>query len=111
VTPEADLKRIAEDAAELAAEAAVTRMLERLGIDPKQPLEAQRDAAWVRTTRLGSSDPAAIADQQWVRTTRLASEKVGWAVKMTALGIVVTAVVGAVLSGTWAALKQAITGH
>ena len=64
----------------------VRATLTELGIDHTDPLETQRDFAWLRKSRRGSEEAA-----RWVRRTA------------------VTAFVGACLYWAWRAIQAAVT--
>lgn len=95
------------DIAESAAEKAVKKTFEVMGLDPEQPIKAQRDFALMRDLTNRLRDRETAADLQWVRRTRLRSEGMIGKILTTAIGV---AVVGA-LHTFWTALQSAIGKH
>lgn len=81
------------DVAELAAEKGVNAAFTRMGLDPTQPLKAQRDFNFLRDL---THDDEFHADMEWLRRARRQSEGI-W-------GKVVTVAIGASVLGALHAL-------
>jgi hypothetical protein len=79
---------IATQAAELAATKTASRMLMLTGINIEDAIEQQKDAAFVRTMRIGT-------------------QNVGW----KAFGALAVLLVGGWATATWLGLKSMFTGH
>jgi hypothetical protein len=82
------------DVAESAAEKAVNKTFIAMGLDPSEPLKAQRDFNFLRDL---VHDKELSADMNFLRRSRKRSEGIVGKVIMTAVGL---AVIGA-LHATW----------
>lgn len=71
-----ELKTVIKEVAEQAAQATLTASLIRLGIDPEDPIEAQKDMAALREFRDLLSDPEWQKDLSHIRKWRLTMENV-----------------------------------
>lgn len=87
------------DVAELAAEKAVNGAFERMGLDPKQPLKAQRDFNFLRDL---THDREFGADVEWLRRARKRSEGMLGKAMATAVAIAVVGAVHALWTGALA---------
>src|ERR1700742_798657 len=77
------------DVAEAAAEKAVNKTFIAMGLDPSEPLKAQRDFNFLRDL---VHDDELTADMNWLRRSRVRSEGIIGKVITTAFGL---AVIGA----------------
>lgn len=84
----AEVEEIAERAAEKAASKTVAKVLMLTGIDIEDAREQQKDAAFVRSMRIGT-------------------QGAGW----KALGALIVIVVGGWATATWLGLKAMFAGH
>ncbi len=90
------------DVAELAAEKAVCGAFTRMGLDPTQPLKAQRDFNFLRDL---THDKEFGADLDWLRRARQRSEGLVGKSILTAVGI---AVLGALHAG-WTGVQTLLS--
>lgn len=60
-----------KDIAEAAAERAVKMTFIAMGLDPADPIAAQRDFSFLRDMTVRTRDPAFNDDMNWVRRTRV----------------------------------------
>ena len=84
----AEIEEIAEKAAEKAAAKTVAKVFMLTGIDIEDALEQQKDAAFVRTMRIGT-------------------QNAGW----KALCALIVVVVGGWATATWLGVKAMLAGH
>lgn len=92
------------DLAETAAESAVKKTFIAMGLDPADPINAQRDFSFLRDMVARAHDQDFSADLNWVRRTRQRSEGLVGKVFATALGI---AVIGA-LHAMWVGFQSLV---
>ena len=90
---------LVKDVAEVAAQSAVDRTLVGLGIDPKNPIEAQKMFGALRTIADGIADSEAVADREWAhRACKLSEGMFGKAI-LTAVAISVVGEANADVGG------------
>ena len=102
-----ELLALAANAAEEAATRAVNKTLLLIGIDPANPLAAQRDFATLREVVKMVSDPAYRKDWEHVRWWREFIESVKAKGALTAIGALVTGLGTAV----WLGLQEMMGRH
>lgn len=87
------------DIAEQAAKEAVRETLLTLGIDVSNPIQAQKDMMLLREVGKLVMDTDFRKDMEHVRTWRLAIQEIKTKSLVTAVGVVVTGVIGLVVAG------------
>ena len=98
-----DVTRITE-IAEAAAERAVQKTLLLIGVDLKNPIEAQQDFSTLRDVARMARTSDFRKDLEHARTSRLWWESVRDKGTLISLGILITAI----LSALWAGIKGAV---
>ena len=91
------------DIAEAAAEKAVSKTFIAMGLDPEEPLKAQRDFNFLRDL---VHDKELDADMQWLRRSRQRSEGLIGKAMATAIGLAVVGAVGFLWDGFRMFLKK-----
>jgi hypothetical protein len=93
------------DVAEAAAEKAVKSTFVALGLDPDDPINAQKNFVFLRNLAAAGEDPEAQADAQWLRRTRKRAEGIVGKAFTTAVGVTVLHVIYLNVSGLKSALN------
>lgn len=88
-----------EEIAEKAASSAVKTTLIAMGIDPSNPLAAQRDFMLMREVGKFATDPEFRKDMEHTRRWRLTMEAVNTKTWVTMVGLVVAGFVSLVVMG------------
>lgn len=91
------------DVAELAAEKAVNSAFTKMGLDPTQPLKAQRDFNFLRGL---VHDEEFGADMSWLRRARERSEGIGGKVTTTVIGVSVLGALHAMWLGAQVIMRK-----
>lgn len=95
------------DVAEQAAEQAVKKAFTAMGLDPREPIQAQRDFAFLREMGRRVHDGEFTADLEWLRRSRKRSEGLVGKMLATALGV---AVLGAI-HALWVGIQTMMGGR
>ena len=95
--------RVAEQAVKTAVPAAIEATFERFGFDPKDPINAQKNMAFLAEARQRSADPDYQADRSWTRRNRLRCGKFKDGLTGSAATMILAAagVVGLAGLGVW----------
>ncbi len=95
-----------KDIADAAAEKAVEKTFTAMGLDPSDPIEAQRDFVVLRDLAKRANDPERRADDEWTRRTRLRMEGVFGKAVVTAVGLAVLGAAHALIEGAKAIISM-----
>ena len=94
------------DLAEAAAEKAVKKTLEAMGLNTKDPIRSQEDFAIMRYVGEKVRDPQFKDDLAWLRRSRLRGEGMIGKALITVVGLSVAGAVNAIWNGIRFALGQ-----
>lgn len=96
-----------KDVAEAAATSAVEKTFIAMGLDPKDPIAAQKDFSYLRDMTSRARDQALADDMNWLRRTRLRCEGISGKVIMGVVGVATVGGLGALWEGFKAAIGRA----
>lgn len=94
-----ETKIIVKEVADEAAKGAVDEALTRLGVDHSDPIEVQKDMAFLREVRQLIEDPETQKDLMHLRKWRKTMDSVQNKGVMTIVGILCTGLVAALILG------------
>lgn len=95
-----------KDIADAAAEKAVEKTFTAMGLDPNDPIAAQRDFVVLRELAQNANDPERRADDEWTHRTRVRMEGAFGKAVITAVGLAVLSAGHAIVAGAKAIISM-----